>query len=126
MRRRCSRSGRPTIYGDGEQTRDFTYVANVVDGVLRASEAPGASGEIINVATGGRISLNQLFEEMRKLVGADVKPVYDEPRRGDVRDSQADITKARELLGYEPIVTFEEGLSKTVDWYRSAETAAVR
>ena len=116
----------PTIYGDGEQTRDFTYVANVVDGVLRASEAPGASGEIINVATGGRISLNQLFEEMRKLVGADVRPAYAEPRRGDVRDSQADITKARELLGYEPFVAFEEGLSKTVDWYRSAETAAVR
>ena len=116
----------PTIYGDGEQTRDFTYVANVVDGVLRASEAPGASGEIINVATGGRISLNQLFEEMRKLVGADVKPAYAESRRGDVRDSQADITKARELLGYEPFVAFEEGLSKTVDWYRSAETAAAR
>ena len=116
----------PTIYGDGEQTRDFTYVANVVDGVLRASEAPGTSGEIINVATGGRTSLNELFEEMRKLVGADVKPVYAEARRGDVRDSQADITKARELLGYEPSVAFEEGLSKTVDWYRSAETAAVR
>ena len=116
----------PTIYGDGEQTRDFTYVANVVDGVLRACEAPGASGEIINVATGGRISLNQLFEEMRKLIGADVKPVYGEARRGDVRDSQADITKARELLGYEPIVAFEDGLSKTVDWYRSATTAAVR
>jgi len=116
----------PTIYGDGEQTRDFTYVANVVDGVLRASEAPGASGEIINVATGGRISLNQLFEEMRKLVGADVKPAYAESRRGDVRDSQADITKARELLGYEPFVALEEGLSKTVDWYRSAETAAAR
>ena len=70
----------PTIYGDGEQTRDFTYVANVVDGVLRACEAPGASGEVINVATGGRISLNQLFEEMRKLVGADVEPAYAEPR----------------------------------------------
>ena len=112
MRPRCSRTDPPTIYGDGEQTRDFTYVANVVDGVLRACEAPGASGEIINVATGGRISLNQLFEEMRKLVGADVKPAYAEPRRGDVRDSQADITKARELLGYEPIVTFEEGLKQ--------------
>ena len=71
----------PTIYGDGEQTRDFTYVANVVDGVLRACEAPGASGEVINVATGGRISLNQLFEEMRKLVGADVTPVYDGARQ---------------------------------------------
>jgi nucleoside-diphosphate-sugar epimerase len=101
-------------------------VANVVDGALRACEAHGASGEIINVATGGRISLNQLFEEMRKLVGADIKPIYAEARRGDVRDSQADITKARALLGYEPIVAFEDGLSKTVDWYRSAETAAVR
>ena len=116
----------PTIFGDGGQTRDFTYVANVVDGVLRACEAPGASGQIINVATGGRISLNQLFEEMRKLIGADVKPVYGPSRAGDVRDSQADITKARELLGYKPIVAFEDGLRKTVDWYRSAETAAAR
>jgi nucleoside-diphosphate-sugar epimerase len=116
----------PTIYGDGEQTRDFVYVANVVDAVLRACDAPGASGEIINVATGGRISLNQLFEEMRRLVGVDITPGYAEARRGDIRDSQADITKARELLGYEPTVTFEEGLSKTVDWYRSAKTAAVR
>src|SRR5215207_785322 len=100
----------PTIFGDGNQTRDFTYVANVVDGVLRACEAPQASGEIINVATGGRISLNQLFDEMRKLVGATITPVYEESRKGDVRDSQADITKARALLGYEPIVSFEDGL----------------
>jgi nucleoside-diphosphate-sugar epimerase len=114
----------PTIFGDGGQTRDFTYVANVVDGVLRACEAPGASGQIINVATGGRISLNELFEEMRKLIGGELKPVYGPSRAGDVRDSQADITKARELLGYKPIVSFEEGLRKTVDWYRSAETAA--
>src|SRR5215213_2137183 len=105
----------PKIYGDGEQTRDFTFVANVVDGVLRACEAPGASGEIINVATGGRISLNQLFEEMRKLVGVDVQPAYAALRRGDVRDSQADIAKAGKLLGYKPIVTFEEGLRETVD-----------
>jgi nucleoside-diphosphate-sugar epimerase len=109
----------PAIYGNGEQTRDFTYVANVVDGVLRACEAPGASGEIINVATSGRISLNQLFEEMRKLVGSDVRPTYGEPRAGDVRDSQADIDKARRLLGYQPIVSFEDGLRQTVDWYKS-------
>src|ERR671912_294932 len=111
----------PMIYGDGEQTRDFTYVANVVDGVLRACEAPGASGEVINVATGGRISLNQLFEEMRQLVGADVKPAYAEPRAGDVRDSQADISKASRILGYQPTVSFEDGLKKTVDWYRTAD-----
>jgi nucleoside-diphosphate-sugar epimerase len=116
----------PTIFGDGNQTRDFTYVANVVDGVLRACEAPRASGEIINVATGGRISLNQLFEEMRKLVGGTLTPVYEESRKGDVRDSQADITKARELLGYEPTVSFEEGLRKTIEWYRTAEAVPAR
>ena len=116
----------PTIYGDGEQTRDFTYVANVVDGVLRACDAPRASGEVINVATGGRISLNVLFETMRRLIGATAHPCYGEPRAGDVRDSQADITKARELLGYEPSVSFEDGLRTTVDWYRSsAGTGAV-
>ena len=114
----------PTIFGDGEQTRDFTYVDNVVDGVLRACEAAAASGETINVATGGRISLNTLFETMRKLVGADVRPSYNEPRKGDVRDSQADISKARRLLGYEPKVSFEEGLQRTVDWYRTATTTS--
>ena len=114
----------PTIFGDGEQTRDFTYVANVVDGVLRACEAPGASGEIINVATGGRISLNQLFEAMRQMIGASVQPKYAPSRPGDVRDSQADITKARRLLAYEPIVSFEDGLQRTVDWYRTATAMA--
>ena len=115
----------PKIYGDGEQTRDFTYVANVVDGVLRACEAPGASGEVINVATGGRISLNQLFETMKKLVSATVRPAYAEPRAGDVKDSQADITKARRILGYEPTVSFEEGLRRTVEWYRTVTTPSV-
>jgi nucleoside-diphosphate-sugar epimerase len=114
----------PTIYGDGEQTRDFTYVANVVDGVLRACEAPGASGQIINVATGGRISLNTLFEEMRAVIGGKVEPTYAEPRQGDVRDSQADIQKAKELLGYKPLVSFEEGLKRTIDWYRGAHAIA--
>jgi nucleoside-diphosphate-sugar epimerase len=113
----------PAIYGDGGQTRDFTYVANVVDGVLRACEAPGASGEIINVATAGRISLNDLFREMRRIVGASVEPTYAEPRQGDVRDSQADIAKAERLLGYRPIVSFEEGLKRTIEWYRT--TAAM-
>jgi len=114
----------PRIYGDGEQTRDFTYVANVVDGVLRATEAPRASGEVINVATGGRISLNELFRTMRDLVGASVEPTYEESRTGDVRDSQADITKARTILNYEPIVSFEEGLRRTVEWYRTAGATA--
>jgi UDP-N-acetylglucosamine/UDP-N-acetyl-alpha-D-glucosaminouronate 4-epimerase len=110
----------PTIFGDGEQTRDFTYVANVVDGVLRACTAEGASGEVINVATGGRISLNTLFETIRTLVAAKVEPIYAAPRPGDVKDSQADISKARRILGYEPIVGFEEGLAKTVEWYRAS------
>jgi nucleoside-diphosphate-sugar epimerase len=113
-----------TIYGDGGQTRDFTYVANVVDGVLRACEANGASGEVINVATGGRISLNELYHTMKKLVGATVDPVYVDTRAGDVRDSQADISKARRILGYEPVVSFEEGLRRTVEWYRTATAGA--
>jgi nucleoside-diphosphate-sugar epimerase len=111
----------PTIHGDGEQTRDFTYVANVVDGVLKASSTPGVSGEVINIATGGRISLNQLFRTIRDLVGASVEPVYAEPRRGDVRDSRADVEKARRLLGYHPTVGFEDGLRKTIEWYRSTQ-----
>jgi nucleoside-diphosphate-sugar epimerase len=112
---------RPVIYGDGEQTRDFTYVANVVDGVLRACLAPGVSGEVINVATGGQVSINQLFRSVRNLVGGRVDPVYSPARAGDVRDSQADIEKARRLLGYEPHVPFEEGLIKTVEWYRTSQ-----
>jgi len=110
----------PTIYGDGEHTRDFTYVANVVDGVLRACTASDASGEVINVATGGRISLNTLFNTIRQLVDANVNPMYSAPRPGDVKDSQADISKARRLLGYEPSISFEEGLARTVAWYRDS------
>ena len=113
----------PTIYGDGEHTRDFTYVANVVDGVLRASHAPNVAGEVINVATGGRISLNHLFQTVRGHVSAKVEPVYAPPRAGDVKDSQADIGKARALLGYVPSVSFEQGLRDTVAWYRSTVPA---
>src|SRR5437764_4607150 len=91
-----SQGRQPTIYGDGEQTRDFTYVANVVDGVLRACDAQRVSGEVINVATGGRISLNELLRVMNGIGGTNVKPIYKEPRAGDVRDSQADITKAKQ------------------------------
>src|SRR6187431_2831915 len=109
----------PTIYGDGEQTRDFTYVANVVDGVLRACEAPGASGEVINVATGGRVSLNELLKTMNVIVGTNLGAIYKESRAGDVRDSQADISKAKRLLGYVPVVTFEDGLRRTLDWCRT-------
>lgn len=112
---------RPTIHGDGEQTRDFTYVANVVDGVLRAAEAPGVAGESINVATAGRISLNQLLGELQTIVGTSLQPVYGPPREGDVRDSQASIAKAEQLLGYRPTVPFEEGLRRTVAWFRESQ-----
>jgi nucleoside-diphosphate-sugar epimerase len=114
----------PIIYGDGEQTRDFTYIANVVDGVLRACEAPRAAGEIINVATNGRISLNELLRVMNRIVGTNLNPIYKEERQGDVKDSQADITKAKTLLGYTPIVPLEEGLRHTLDWCRSQHAAA--
>jgi len=111
----------PIIYGDGEHTRDFTYVANVVDGVLRACTAESAKGEVINVATGGRISLNTLFKTIRELVRANIEPIYADPRPGDVKDSQADISKARRILGYQPTVSFEDGLAKTVTWYRASQ-----
>ncbi len=114
----------PVIYGDGEQTRDFTYVANVVDGVLRACEAPTASGEVINVATGGRISLNELLRTMNRIVNSSITATYADGRAGDVRDSQADISKARAVLGYEPLVQLEEGLRHTLEWCRSDATAA--
>jgi nucleoside-diphosphate-sugar epimerase len=110
----------PTIYGDGEQTRDFTYVANVVDGVLRAVKVAQASGKVVNVATGTQISLNRLFASMRETIGSRLEPAYGPPRSGDVKDSLADITRARTLLGYEPLVSLEEGLRKTIEWYRTS------
>jgi nucleoside-diphosphate-sugar epimerase len=114
----------PIIYGDGEQTRDFTYVANVVDGVLRSVETPGVAGQIFNVATNGRISLNQLLETLKKIFASNAQAVYREARAGDVRDSQADISKAQKMLGYRPTVGLEEGLRQTVDWYKAANTKA--
>jgi nucleoside-diphosphate-sugar epimerase len=115
---------RPIIYGDGEQTRDFTYVENVVDGVLRACDAAKAAGEVINVATGGRISLNELLRTMNRVVGTDLEALFREPRAGDVHDSQADITKARTLLAYSPGVGLEEGLKKTLEWCREEKASA--
>ena len=116
----------PIIYGDGEQTRDFTYVANVVDGVLRACEAPNVAGDTINVATGGRVSLNELLRVMNAIVGSNQQALYADARPGDVNDSQADITKARALLGYEPTVGLEEGLRRTLEWCRATSPAAAR
>lgn len=115
----------PTIHGDGGQTRDFTFVTNVVDGALRASQAEtDVSGKVINVATNSRISLNDLFRTIKGITGATVDPVYGPPRAGDVRDSLADITRARDLLGYAPRVGLEEGLRQTVEWYVSTRPTA--
>ena len=114
-----SQGQQPTIHGDGGQTRDFTYVSDVASGVIAASTAAGVSGKVINLAPGGRVSLNSLFEVLRDVIGVDLEPLHGPPRKGDVRDSQADNTLARELLGFDPQVTVEEGLRRTVDWYRA-------
>jgi len=109
----------PTIFGDGEQSRDFTYVENVVDAALRACLAPQAPGNVINVGTGKSYTLNQAVGLLNRIFERDTKPQYGPPRPGDVRHSQAEIRLARELLGYEPKIDFEDGLRQTVEWYRS-------
>ncbi|HEY6217520.1 MAG TPA: SDR family oxidoreductase [Pyrinomonadaceae bacterium] len=112
---------RPVIYGDGEQSRDFTYIENVVFANLSAAEAPNAAGKVINVANGERITLNQLLSELKDLTGKqDVTAEYLEPRIGDVRHSLADISLARQLLGYESKVDLREGLQRTIDWWTSS------
>jgi nucleoside-diphosphate-sugar epimerase len=117
---------RPVIFGDGEQSRDFTYIENVVSANLKAASAPGAVGKVINVATGERITLNQLLAELKQLVGKPGVTVdYREPRVGDVRHSLADITKARDLLGYEPTVGLRAGLKLTIDWWKTSRYAQV-
>jgi UDP-N-acetylglucosamine/UDP-N-acetyl-alpha-D-glucosaminouronate 4-epimerase len=107
----------PTIFGDGDQSRDFTYVENAVDATLRACTAPDAAGTVINVGTGERHTLNETIASLNGIFGAQVVPRYEAPRTGDVQHSHADISLARKLLGYEPKVRFEEGLKKTVDWF---------
>lgn len=114
----------PVIYGDGEQSRDFTYIDNVVAANLSAAEAKDASGKVINIANGERITLNQLLAELKDLTGKqDVKAAYLEPRVGDVRHSLADISMARKLLGYESKVDLREGLQRTIDWWKSSRFA---
>jgi UDP-glucose 4-epimerase len=111
----------PTVYGDGEQSRDFTYVSNVVEATLRAAEVPGVSGMVFNGGTGGRFTLNHTLALLSKISGKPANPKYDPPRAGDIRDSQADISLARQMLGYVPSVDFEEGLRRTWDWYKSQQ-----
>jgi len=108
----------PTIYGDGEQSRDFTYVENVVEANLLAARAPKTAGEVINIACGQRITLNEVIRLINRILGKDIHPIYAPPRAGDVKHSLADIQKAQKLIGYKPVVSFEEGLRRAIDWYK--------
>jgi UDP-N-acetylglucosamine/UDP-N-acetyl-alpha-D-glucosaminouronate 4-epimerase len=114
------RNEQPVVYGDGEQSRDFTYIDNVVDATLRACTAPAeVSGRVMNVATGSRVTLNETLRILERLANRTAQPRYEPPRTGDILHSQADIQLARKLLGYEPSVNFEEGLRRTWQWYLS-------
>jgi nucleoside-diphosphate-sugar epimerase len=117
----CLAGEPPVVFGDGEQTRDFTFVADAVAANLLAADAPGAAGEVVNVAGGRRVSLNQLLAEIRTLTGATQAPRHEPGRPGDVRDSLADLGRARELLGYAPRVDLRTGLAKTIESLESAK-----
>lgn len=110
---------RPTIYGDGQQSRDFTYIDNVVHGNLLAAHAPEASGHMMNLATGGRISLLDLVDKLNHLLGTSLEPLHLDERPGDIKHSRAGVEKAKELLDFSPVVDFDTGLARTVDFYRS-------
>jgi nucleoside-diphosphate-sugar epimerase len=109
-----------TIFGDGEQSRDFTYVANAVEANWRAATAPSRlNGEVFNVGCGERVTLNQMLQLLNELTGQRRQATYAAPRSGDVRHSLADLGRIRERLGYQPVVAFREGLARTLEWYRS-------
>lgn len=108
---------RPPIYGDGTQSRDFTFVDNAIQANLNAIESD-ATGEVLNVGCGDSITINTLVDELNAILDTDIEPHYTDPRPGDVPHSKANISKARELIGYEPEVSFREGLERTVEWFR--------
>jgi UDP-glucose 4-epimerase len=112
------RGERPTIFGDGEQSRDFTYVDNVIDANIQALEAEPVAGRVYNVACGQRVTLNELFAQLRELIDCRVEPIYAHPRPGDLRHSLADLTRAREELGYQPRIMLREGLRRMLDYFR--------
>jgi UDP-glucose 4-epimerase len=114
----------PTIFGDGEQSRDFTYIDNAVEANLLACKAPVAqvAGKVYNVATGRRVTLNETFKLLQGLTSYSGSPIYDAERGGDIKHSLADISSAEEHLGYKPKVNFEDGLRRTVEWYRGARS----
>lgn len=107
----------PTIYGDGTQSRDFTYIDNVVHGNLLATKAPDAAGQMMNLATGGRVTLLELVEKLNRLLGTSFEPILTDPRPGDILHSRAGVDKARDLLDFAPVVDFETGLARTIEWY---------
>lgn len=109
----------PTVYGDGEQSRDFTYIDNVVQANLLAARAEKTQGEVVNIACGEAITVNAIIKLINELLGKDVTPNYDPPRPGDVKHSLADITAARALIGFEPVILFRDGLERSIDWYRN-------
>ena len=113
------RGDRPIIFGDGEQSRDFTYIDNVVQGNLLAVKAIKAPGRVINLACGRRLTINQLLAILKRIIVSDIEPLYADPRPGDVRHSHADISLAREILDYSPKVQIEEGLRRTVEYFRN-------
>ena len=110
----------PTIHGDGKQTRDFTFIDDVIDLVIKASTAPGVAGKVFNAGNGNRYSLNQIWSLLQKIEGLSMPAKYGPPRAGDVRDSQADTTAAERELGHSPRFTIEEGLRRTLEWYRES------
>jgi nucleoside-diphosphate-sugar epimerase len=114
----------PTIYGDGEQSRDFTYVEDVVGLLLKAAEVDGVSGKVFNAGNGGRITLNETWKQLQQIEGVSIPAKYGPPRNGDVRDSQADTKAATVELGHAPQFTFEQGLRLTLEWYRAHQLAA--
>ena len=114
---------RPIVHGDGRQSRDFTYVDNVVSANLLAATVPDVSGLTANIGCGGRFDLLELLDRIEDAVGTMEEPVFEPTRAGDVRDLEADITVARERLGYEVRVSFDEGVRRTVDWYRQQQVA---
>ena len=114
---RMQKGVQPTIYGTGEQSRDFTYIDNVVHGNLLASESNDAVGQMMNLATGGRVSLLELIESLNKVMGTSIEAIHEDARAGDILHSQADVSKAEDLLDFAPVVPFEEGLRRTVAWY---------
>lgn len=116
---RMLKGERPVIFGDGEHSRDFCYIDNVVDANMRGAEVEEVHGEVVNVACGERTTLNAIVKDLNELLGTSLDPIYEDPRPGDVRDSLADVSETKRVLGYEPLVMFPEGLQRSIEWYKA-------